>query len=123
MVSFLDLLLTIVHITLMAFNLTGWIWAKTRIAHRFTLALTLLSWAVLGIWYGPGYCPLTDWHWDIKAQLGEKNLPDSFVKYVLDRWFNGDFPSLWVDRITLAGLIFAIVMAIVVWVKQKAVRV
>lgn len=111
MLAFLDILFTIFHIALMLFNLTGWIWKKTRKAHLISLALTAGSWAILGIWYGLGYCPLTDWHWAIKEKLGETNLPNSFVKYILDKIFNTDLPAKLVDRITLAGLLAAIVGA------------
>ena len=31
----------------------------------------------LGAVYGWGYCPCTDWHWDVKRRLGETGLPRS----------------------------------------------
>ncbi|MBT3271653.1 MAG: DUF2784 family protein, partial [Spirochaetales bacterium] len=51
------------HSCVIIFNLTGWIWRKTRIPHLILIGLTAFSWFVLGIWYGFGYCPSTDWHW------------------------------------------------------------
>lgn len=118
MLTFLDIFFTFFHIALMAFNLTGWIWKKTRKAHLITLALTAGSWAILGVWYGWGYCPLTDWHWDVKTKLGETNLPNSFVKYLLDKLFSTDLPARLVDRITLFGLIAAVTGAVLVRMKQ-----
>lgn len=114
MLSFLDVLLTVVHIVLTLFNLTGWIWKATRKLHLITLALTLLSWVVLGFWYGWGYCVLTDWHWTIKERLGERNLPDSFVKYYADKLTGKDIEPSLVDNVTLGCLVFAVVAAIYV---------
>ena len=114
MLSFLNILFTLAHLVLIIFNLTGWIWKKTRIAHLIVLGLTTASWFVLGIWYGWGYCPLTDWHWDVKEKMGERNLPNSFIKYFADRISNRDIPSSIVDNVTLGCLIFAILAAVYV---------
>ncbi|MFN4314946.1 MAG: DUF2784 domain-containing protein [Chitinophagaceae bacterium] len=118
MLSFLNIFFTVVHVLLILFNLTGWIWKKTRRWHIITLILTAASWAVLGIWYGWGYCPLTDWHWDVKNKLGETDLPNSFVKYLLDKIFSQDLSVALVDRITLWSLIAALLAS--VWVNFLA---
>lgn len=109
-----DIILTIIHLGFTLFNLTGWVWKATRKAHLVTLSLTLLSWIVLGFWYGWGYCFLTDIHWDIKEKLGEKNLPASFIKYFADRITGGDIPSSIVDRITLYCFILVVTAAVYV---------
>ena len=114
MLLFLDLLFTIIHVALIVFNLTGWIWKRTRRLHLITLLLTAASWAILGIWYGLGYCPLTDWHWQVKEKLGETALPNSFVKYILDKILGTDLPVALVDTITLYSLLAAVVAAAVV---------
>lgn len=114
MLSFLNFLFTLVHLVLIIFNLTGWIWKRTHKAHLLVLGLTTASWFVLGIWYGWGYCPLTDWHWDVKEKLGETNLPNSFVKYYADKISGSNVPVSLVDNVTLGCLIFAIVAAIYV---------
>ena len=114
MLQYLDIFYTIAHLALMAFNLTGWIWKKTRKAHIATLGLTLLSWVVLGIWYGWGYCPLTDWQWEVKEKLGETNLPNSFVKYYADHLTGRDIPASLVDAVTLGCLVFAIAASLYV---------
>jgi hypothetical protein len=80
-----DVSLATFHIGLTGFNLVGWVWPRTRRLHLFTLGATLLSWFGLGVAYGWGYCPLTDWHWQVKRALGQTGLPASFVKYYLDR--------------------------------------
>jgi hypothetical protein len=112
MLTFLDIFFTIAHLVLTLFNLTGWIWKRTRKAHLITLGLTLVSWFVFGFWYGWGYCFLTDWHWQVKEKLGEKNLPASFIKYFADKISGKNFDPSFVDNITLGCLLFAIVAAL-----------
>jgi len=120
MLTFLNILLTIIHVTLTLFNLTGWIWKRTRKLHLVTLGLTLLSWVVLGFWYGWGYCVLTDWHWKVKEQLGERNLPASFIKYYADKISGKNFDPSLVDKVTLVCLIFAVTAAVYVnFIRRK----
>lgn len=114
MLEALDIFYTFAHLALTGFNLLGWIWKKTRKAHLITLSLTILSWFVLGIWYGWGYCPLTEWQWRVKEKLGETNLPNSFIKYFADKITGRDIDPTLVDNATLGGLIFAIVAAVYV---------
>jgi ABC-type multidrug transport system permease subunit len=114
MLVFLNILYTVAHLVLIGFNLTGWIWKRTRKAHLITLALTIGSWFVLGIWYGWGYCPLTDWHWDVKEKMGETNLPNSFIKYFADKITGSDINASIIDAITLGSLIAAVVASVYV---------
>jgi hypothetical protein len=114
MLHFLDIFYTIAHLGLTLFNLTGWAWKKTRKAHLITLIITAASWFVLGIWYGWGYCPLTDWHWEVKEKLGETNLPNSFIKYFANKISGGDVNPSLVDTVTLCCLIFAVLASVYV---------
>lgn len=81
----LDIFLTLLHFVIIFFNLFGWIWKPLRKAHLICVAITAGCWFILGIWYGIGYCPVTDWEWQVKTRLGETNLPDSFIKYYADK--------------------------------------
>ena len=83
----LDIFFVTFHTLLIVFNLTGWIWAKTRKVHRVAVSLTLFSWVVLGYFYGWGYCFLTEWHYDILRKLGETALPHSYITYLLENYF------------------------------------
>lgn len=114
MLIFLDILFTLAHLALVAFNLTGWIWKRTRKAHFITLLITAASWFVLGIWYGWGYCPLTDWQWDVKTKLGQRDLPNSFIKYFADRITGQDINPSVIDAITLGSLIAAVIASVYV---------
>lgn len=101
MYIFLDILLTLCHLIIIGFNLLGWIWRRTRKMHLITIGLTFFSWFVMGIWYGWGYCFLTDWHWVVKGKLGETHLPASFISYMADKVTGIDFKPALVDQITV----------------------
>ena len=112
-----DWFFVVFHSSLILFNLFGWIWRKTRKAHFITISLTLLSWGFLGIWYGWGYCPLTDWHWQVLEKLGKTDLPNSYISYLLDRVLGWDPGEKWVDTGTLVLTLWAFGMA--VWMNWK----
>ena len=114
MLKFLDIILFISHLVIMGFNLIGWIWQKTRRLHLFVVVATLFSWLGLGLWYGLGYCFLTDWEWNIKRALGERNLPHSFTQYLSDNVFGLYLNTRLVDVLTVGFFILAILLAL--WV-------
>jgi hypothetical protein len=101
----LDYLLTLAHLLIIGFNLLGWIWPSTRKLHFVVVCVTAGCWLLLGIWYGIGYCPLTDWQWKVKEGLGETNLPASFIKYFADKLSGYDISSVLIDWLT--GICFA----------------
>ncbi len=108
----LDILFVAFHTSLILFNLFGWIWKRTRIANLITLALTGGSWLILGLIVGMiGYCPLTDWHFNILHKLGKTDLPISYIKYLADRLTGLDFDQTLVDNVTLYGFIIAVVIS------------
>ncbi len=80
----LDDLFHVLHLSAIVVNLTFWVWRRTLRIAQVTLGLTLASWFGFGLVYGFGYCFLTDWHWRLKHLMGERDLPASYVKYVLD---------------------------------------
>ena len=106
----LDKFFLIFHTSLILFNLLGWIWKKTRPWNLATLILTGLSWTVLGIWYGWGYCPCTDLHWDVLRNLGRTGMPSSYIKYLLQRLLAIDASADLVNSATL--YLFLLVLAI-----------
>ena len=99
--TILDYFFSLFHGSLVLFNLTGWAWKKTRRIHLITTGLTMMSWFGLGICYGWGYCPCTDWHWKIKHKLGETNLPNSYIKYYIDKLTGLTWDPLTVDAVAL----------------------
>jgi ABC-type Mn2+/Zn2+ transport system permease subunit len=80
--QFLDIAFFVFHLAVIAGNLTGWIWKRTRVAHRVVLGVTAFSWFGLGplLGYPPGYCFCTDAHWRIRRQLGVTNDPNGYIQ-------------------------------------------
>ena len=112
MLRLLDIFFTFLHLAIISFNLFAWIWAKTRRAHLIIAGMTLISWFLLGIWYGWGYCFITDWQWQVKEKLGETNLPNSFIKYFADKITGKNFPPSLVDNVTLYLFLVAIALSV-----------
>ena len=114
----LDVLFVAVHTLLVGFNLLGWVWTRTRRLHLIAISATLLSWFGLGVVYGWGYCPLTDWHWQVKRALGETYLPASCMKYYLDRITGVAWSSAVVDALVIGGALGALVVSVVLNVRD-----
>ena len=112
MLKVLDLSLEILHIVVILFNCTGWIWKRTRRIHLWVISITAFSWFVLGIWYGWGYCFLTDWAWEVKAKLGVTGLPNSYVQYVFEK-IGLQIKSAATDMITVGAFAVSLVMSVV----------
>ena len=73
-----------------------------------------LCWFVPGIWFGWGYCPITDWEWQVKERLGETNLPNSFIKYYADKITGKNIDPSVVDTTTLVLFLAAIILSLYV---------
>ena len=90
----------IAHISIIAFALLGWAFPSLRLFHLALLMLTLGSWFILGQWLGIGYCPVSDWHWRIKASLGEGRPKGTYIHHVLQKLTGKKLDSPRVDRMT-----------------------
>ena len=120
MLQFLDAFLTIFHSAFVLFVLFGWAHPKTQKAHVTALLLTFLAWMLLGLYRGViGYCPLTDWHWDVKRALGETGMSGSFVGYMIEHYLGLSFSRSFYDAITAGGLIFGSLMSFLVHRKNR----
>ena len=108
----LDFLLTILHLLIICFNLLGWVWSAAQKIHFWFAMATLGCWTILGIWFGLGYCPITDWQWSVKSKLGEQNLPGSFIKYYADKLVGSQINADIIDALTLIFFLIAIVCSI-----------
>ena len=121
--KFLDIFFTVFHTCLVLFNLFGWIWKRTRLANLITLLVTAGSWSILGIFYGFGYCPLTDWHFSVLEKLGYTNLPDSYLSFLFTRLTGLSIDQSLVDSVTLWGLIVALVISLYLnirhWIRRS----
>ena len=104
---FLDKFFFVFHSSWIVFLLFGWVWKKTRRANLAVILLTAFSWFILGIWYGYGYCPSTDWHWRVRARLGYVDLPTSYTKFLIDSLTGWNVSQTFVDMLTLVLLVLA----------------
>ena len=124
MLKFLDIFFTVFHTCIVVFNLFGWIWKKTRLANLILLLLTAGSWVVLGIFYGFGYCPFTDWHFSVLEKLGYTSLPDSYLSFLFTRLTGLPIDQSLVDTVTLWGLIVALAISLFLnirhWIKRAS---
>jgi hypothetical protein len=109
----LDIFFVIFHSSVIIFNLTGWIWKKTRVWNLVVLLLTGSSWLFLGLIVGVlGYCPFTDWHFRVLEKIGSHDLPNSYIKYLADRITGFDLNASLVDNITLWTFIAALLLSL-----------
>ena len=122
MYYFLDKFFFAFHSSLIIFNLLGWAWKKTRLANLITLSLTAFSWFILGIWYGYGFCPSTEWHWQVRAKLGLHDLHSSYLKFLIDSLTGLDVSQKWVDIFALIFLILAFSASIYTNIKDLRKR-
>lgn len=123
MLEVLDVIFHSVHISLITISLTFWMSFRTLKWAQVVLFFTVVSWFGLGYFYGFGYCFLTQWHWQIKENLGESNLPASYLKYIFDRLTGMDWNPVLVDQMAFGGLIFAVVGCVYQTVrKRKAIH-
>jgi hypothetical protein len=74
------------HLGVLGANMLGWLYRPWWPWHRLCVGLTVVSWLGLGLIVGrAGYCVLTDWHWQVRAALGERSLPKTYIEYLLGR--------------------------------------
>jgi len=83
-------------------------WRKTRPANLIVILLTAFSWFFLGLWYGFGYCPSTDWHWQVRMRLGYRDLPDSYTKFLVETFTGWEVSQRIVDIFTVLVLMLAL---------------
>lgn len=108
----LDYLFVIVHTSLILFNLTAWIWKRTRTVHFASVIITGGSWWILGLFYGIGYCPLTDWHYSVLFNMGQYNLPSSYIQYLVERLTSIKLSAHLVDSATLIAYFLVLVLSV-----------
>lgn len=113
MLQVLDILLYTIHILVILANSFLWIWKRTRKIHLVIISLTGFSWFVMGIWYGWGYCFLTDWEWDIKRRMGESGLPNSFIHYWVNESMGLDISTGTLDILTVLVFAVAFILSVI----------
>lgn len=112
MYVFLNKFFFIFHSSLIVFILAGWLWKKSRFANLMVICLTIFSWFFLGFWYGFGYCPCTDWHWQVRQQLGYYDMPDSYLVFLIQTFTGKEVDKTIVDIFAVIFLFAALAASI-----------
>jgi hypothetical protein len=92
------------HTLWIGFNCVGWVWRQTRRWHLATVSLTAVSWLGFGFWYGWGYCPFTDWHWQVRERLGYRD-PPSYIQLLVRELAGIDLQPAVADALAVGTLI------------------
>ena len=119
---FLDKFFFIFHTSLVLFILLGWLWKRARRINLVVQLLTVFSWFILGIWYGFGYCPCTDWHWQVRAQLGYTDMPPSYLVFLLNHLTGLHVNKALVDVLAVVFLLLALAASLYTNIKQQDKR-
>lgn len=118
MLSLLDQFFFVVHALLIGFNMVGWAWRRTRTLHLVTFGLTAFSWIVLGAYYGWGYCVCTDWHFQIRRQLGYVDPETSYVQLLVGKLCGASLTRPSADLLAVSTFVAILVATTVVWVRD-----
>ena len=108
MYEFLNVFFFVFHTALILFILLGWLWSKTRKINLAVVILTVFSWFFLGIWYGFGYCPCTDWHWQVRMSLGYYDMPSSYLTFLIQSFFGWEVDKTLVDVFAVVFLFLSL---------------
>lgn len=115
----IDVLFFVFHTALILFNLVGWAWASTRRLHFICIAATLFSWFVMGAFYGFGYCLCTDWHFQVRRNLGLSVFGHTYLQ-LMAKVFSGIEMSQAVSNLLAGGgLLFILVAMVAIWIRQR----
>src|SRR5688572_17953805 len=106
------------HTSWIAFTCAGSLWRTTRAWQLAAVALTAFSWFGLGPWYGWGYCPCTDWHWDVRERLGLDN-PPSYIQLLARELLGIDVAPTVADVVALATLAVAGSLGVLLYVRDR----
>ena len=118
MYAFLNIFFFAFHTCIVLFIVFGWIWKKTRLANLILIVMTAFSWFFLGIWYGFGYCPCTDWHWHVRMKLGLYDTSTSYLEFLVEKLTGLDVSRALVDIFAVAFLVAALCLSIVLNVRD-----
>jgi hypothetical protein len=116
LLEFADKSFFVLHTALMLFNMFGWIWRRTRLAHLICFGLTSFSWFVIGWFHGNiGFCLCTQWHFEVRQALDYHDTERSYLQLLARHWFGADMSldtAYW-----SAAIVYAIVLVgtVTVW--------
>jgi hypothetical protein len=106
------------HSAWIFFNCVGWIWKRTRRWQLVTVSLTAMSWFGLGLWYGWGYCPCTDWHWQVRARLGYLD-PPSYIQLLTRELIGVDLGPALTNVVAVVTLTTVSAISVVLTIRDR----
>ena len=113
-----DWFFLIFHTLWTLFNITGWMFRKTRKIHLITMSLTAFSWFVLGLRYGIGLCVCTEWHWQIRALMNKPIRSRSYIQFLIRELTGLTLNPRFVDVTVMVVFTVTILLTIVVNVRD-----
>ena len=116
--AFLNIAFSVLHTAWIAFVCVGWIWRRTRPWQLGAATLTALSWFGLGIWYGWGYCPCTDWHWQVRERLGYDD-PPSYVQVLIQQVTGVEVAGGQADGLTVSVFLIATALGVGLTIRDR----
>ena len=117
--EFLNIAFFVTHNVLIAFNLTGWIWQRTRKLHLVTIGATLFSWLVMGAWRGWGYCLCADWHFQLRRQMGIHRGESSYTQLLFNQIPGVTVSRQFADVTTVGCLILILIVTTITWARPR----
>lgn len=118
MLAFLNFCLFGAHNALILLNMFGWAFRRTQVIHLVALLATLFSWFVMGIWRGFGYCMCTDWHFQIRREMGIHQGEVSYIELLLNQIPSVTVSRQFADRLVLSVMVLILVATTIVWTKR-----
>jgi hypothetical protein len=106
MLQALNIFFFIFQTVLVLFNILGWMWRRTRRWNLITLGAIAFSWFVMGFWRGIGYCLCTDWHMQVRRQLGYHDTAQTYIQ-LMSQTLTGLTPPTQLTE-TVTAIVFAI---------------
>jgi len=110
-----DLGFYVFHTLLIGFNMFGWIFKRTRGWHLLAMGLTSFSWFVMGAVYGWGYCLCTDWHFQVREQLGYQDSATTYVQLLAETGFGMNMSRQTSDVLAVSIFVMILLAMAVVW--------
>ena len=123
MLALLDKAFFVFHALLIAFNMVGWAWRRTRTAHLIVLGLTAFSWIVMGAFYGWGYCLCTDWHFRVRHHLGYAVPESSFVQLLIGKTIGLQIDRQVADTLAVGVFTVIVIVTAISWTVELRRRV
>jgi hypothetical protein len=110
-----SLLFHMMHSSIVIFSVTGWMFTATRPYHIVIQSIIFVSWYVLGLWYYPGYCISTDYHFRILRKLGVDPGSQSYIKYLIDTLTPFRFEEKRLDRVIVVSFFTCYCLSVILY--------